>query len=55
MHFLQVVDNTEQLPLDIHFPLGTEGKMIQSKNGPDVGKGWFTNSQTHGVYGTTSG
>ena len=52
MHFLQVMDNTEEVPLGIHLLFASQAEPIQSHDRSDMGKGWFTNGQPHSVDGS---
>ena len=51
MHFLEIVDNAEELPLGIYFLPGTQSETIKLKNRAYMGKGWLGYSQAHGIYG----
>ena len=53
MHLLQVVDNAEEVPLGIYLLFTSQAKSIQSHDRSYMGKGRFTNGQSHSVYGST--
>jgi hypothetical protein len=49
LDFTNVVDESEQLPLDIHFGFGAEGEVVQVFLDAEIGKDRLHDRQTPGV------
>ena len=49
LDFTNVVDQSEQLPLDIDLGFRTEGKVVQAFLHAEIGKDWLDDGQTPGI------
>ena len=48
-NFTNIMDQSEQFPLNIHLALFAKGEMVHTFVNSDIGKDRFDNSQTPGV------
>ena len=49
------MDDTEQIPLDVHLSLAPQGETIQAHDVADIGKRRLRDGYTHAVQGTACG
>lgn len=49
------MDDTEQIPLDVHLCFTPQGETVQAHDVADIGKGRLRDGYTHAVQGTACG